>query len=425
MKKLFTLVALMLFFMGAKAKSFVVVDAEVDFSEYTDISEVPFAEWRGSESAFARLSIQNGCLHFESTEATDPSWDCQFFPIGGVGAERGVTYTLHYKIKGDHSGNVSMLGFGQTPWGQFQITDEWVEGTVEYFATNNDGYILMQCGDWIGTWDIAYLKITHKEMTAEWENILLNGDASTKWDNPYLSSDDEGSENICAWSKEWGTLMNDINSDAGGVKQPVPHPAVIEDSVFVCHAKAVNPILRYAHDVNLGWAQYKKGDEMPDNTWQNQFWINFPRPLKGGERVWVSFRYKASEKVNVTTQVHQNNPGVWLGVGNVGNIEFDTEWRTFDRLIFATEGAHSLAFNLTGENENWKKDIDFYFDDLNISNFFYGDLNISVLELESSGGTDSNIKGDVNEDGTVDVADISSIIDIMASKARRQTEPEE
>ena len=162
MKKLFTLLALLTCFLGANAKT--VVDAEVDFSKYTDISQWGFPNsWGGSESARARLSILNGCLHFESTEATDPTWDCQFFPIGGANAEVGAIYTLHYKIKGDHAGNVSMLGFGQTPYDQFSITTDWVEGTVDYEATNNDGNILMQCGGWIGSWDIAYLKITHEE----------------------------------------------------------------------------------------------------------------------------------------------------------------------------------------------------------------------------------------------------------------------
>ena len=164
MKKLFTLIALLTCFLGASAKE--IVDAEVDFSKYSDISEVPFASWRGSESAFARLSIQDGCLHFHSEEATDPSWDCQFFPIGGVDAEVGVVYTLHFKVKGDHNGNVSMLGFGQTPYGQFAITTDWVEGTVDYEAASNDGNILMQCGDWVGDWDIAYLKITHEGKAA-------------------------------------------------------------------------------------------------------------------------------------------------------------------------------------------------------------------------------------------------------------------
>ena len=123
MKKLFTLIAFLAFVMGANAKE--IVDAEVDFSKYTDISEFKFAGWGASESARARLSIVDGCLHFESTEATDPSWDCQFHPIGfGNNAEIDVVYTLHFKIKGSVAQNVSMLGFGLTPYGQFPIWDQ-------------------------------------------------------------------------------------------------------------------------------------------------------------------------------------------------------------------------------------------------------------------------------------------------------------
>ena len=97
MRKLFTLFALLTCFLSANAKEF--VDAEVDFSKYTDISEFKFFGWGASESAVARLSIQDGCLHFQSEEATDPSWDCQFHPIGGFIPEVGVVYTLHYKGK--------------------------------------------------------------------------------------------------------------------------------------------------------------------------------------------------------------------------------------------------------------------------------------------------------------------------------------
>ncbi|MBP5375136.1 MAG: hypothetical protein J6Y38_02245, partial [Bacteroidaceae bacterium] len=214
MKKLFTLIALLTCFLGAKAV--VIEDAFVDFSKYSDISEWNFPNsWGGSQEAKDRLSIVDGCLHFESSEATDPSWQVQFFPIGGVTAEPEVTYTLHFKIKGDHEGNVSMLGFGQTPYGAFPITTEWVEGTVDYEATNTDGNILMQCGDWIGTWDIAYLKITHVEKDqapVEWKNILENGDAEGEY-----------GEEPCAYSKEWGTDMTTLNENAGGVMTPTPH----------------------------------------------------------------------------------------------------------------------------------------------------------------------------------------------------------
>ncbi len=163
-KLMLTLALLLVGVTGAKADT--VVDAEVDFSKFEDgdASTIKFYNWGASDEAKARLSIKNGCLHFESTEATDPSWACQFFPIGGVIAEEGVTYTLHFKVKGSVAQNISALGFGQNPYGQFPITTEWVEGTFDYTAAgeNPEGDIVFQCGNYVGEWDIAYLRITHE-----------------------------------------------------------------------------------------------------------------------------------------------------------------------------------------------------------------------------------------------------------------------
>ena len=163
-KLMLTLALLLVGVTGVKAE--IVVDAEVDFSQYEDgdASTIKFYGWGASDEAKARLSILNGCLHFESTEATTNSWDAQFHPIGGVEAVEGVTYTLHFKVKGSVAQNISAVGFGITPYGQFPITTEWVEGTFDYKAgANPSGDILFQCGNYVGEWDIAYLKITHVE----------------------------------------------------------------------------------------------------------------------------------------------------------------------------------------------------------------------------------------------------------------------
>lgn len=352
MKKLFALFAFLTCFMGASAIE--IVDAEVDFSKYTDISEWNFPNsWGGSESARARLSIVDGCLHFQSDEATDPSWDCQFFPIGfGNNAEPDVTYTLHFKVKGDHDGNVSMLGFGQTPYGQFAITTDWVEGTVDYVATNNDGNVLMQCGDWIGSWDIAYLKITHEgkeERPAEWIELLTNGDAETPWTEEQKATrfdDQENNYKISAWGKEKGVNMN----DDGGWD---PFPATIEEvdgsHVFVVHGKAADT----------------EGDA---SAWDNQFWIQAPRQIKAGEQVKVHFRYKASEAATTNTQIHHQNPSDYMHWQAIGDINFTTEWQEYDQTVTWPTGGDdkgwSIAFNLNPQNKNA---IDFYFDDLSIA----------------------------------------------------------
>ena len=347
MKKLFTLFALLVLALGANAKE--IVDVEVDFSKMADGSEIKFYGWGASESARARLSIQNGCLHFHSEEATDPSWDCQFFPIGGVDAEVGVVYTLHYKIKGSVAQNVSLLGFGLTPYGQFPITTDWVEGTVDYEAASNEGNLLMQCGDYVGDFDIAYLKITHEgkeERPVEWIEQLENGDAEKPWADPNVRfNDQENNFKICAWAKEKGRNMNE--NDGWD-----PFPADIEEvdgsHVFVVHGQVADT----------------EGDP---SAWDNQFWIQSPKMLKVGSQFKLHFRYKASEAATTNTQFHHQNPSDYVHWQAIGDINFTTEWQEYDGVVTvpdAATDAWSIAFNLNPQNKNA---VNFYFDDLSLS----------------------------------------------------------
>ena len=351
MRKLFTLFALLTCFLSANAKEF--VDAEVDFSKYTDISEFKFFGWGASESAVARLSIQDGCLHFQSEEATDPSWDCQFHPIGGFIPEVGIVYTLHYKVKGSINKNISLLGLGQTPYGQFPITTEWVEGTFDYECTEANGNLLMQCGDYVGSFDIAYLKITHEgkeERPIQWQNILENGDA-----------EGEFGEVPCFQTKEFG--MN-LGEDG----QPSIHAGeIIEENgnkIFVCHSKEVSPVIVFEEDTELWGTQYKAGDPKPDNAWQNQVWFVLPRPAKEGEQFKLSFKYKASKACKVSTQDHKE-PGAYLGGGSYGDINFTTEWQEYSKEFSAAGTMQSIALNLG--QEIYTEDVDFFFDDIEVS----------------------------------------------------------
>lgn len=403
MKKLFTFFVFLACFLGTKAVE--VVDVEVDFSKYNDISEVKWYGWGASESAKARLSIVDGCLHFHSEEATDPTWDCQFHPIGGVNAEEGVVYTLHYKVKGTVAQNVSMLGFGLTPYGQFPITTDWVEGTFDYEAASASGDLLMQCGDYIGDWDIAYLKITHEEREQRpvtWQNILTNGDAEGEFGEP-----------ACVQSKEFGMNLGDDG-------QPEVHAAEITDDggnkVFVCHAKEVNPILVFEEETDLWGTIYQPGDPKPDNAWQNQFWVVLPRAAKDGEQFKLSFRYKASRAAKVSTQDHKE-PGAYLGGGSYGDLNFTTEWQEYSKEFSAAGTMQSIAFNLG--QEIYTEDVDFFFDDVKVEEMVL-DHGLFIASANTETGTvaydfDNAVEftdGEDDEDGfEVKVATIGKVGD--------------
>lgn len=350
MKKLFTLFAFLACFLGAKAVEF--VDAEVDFSKYTDISEVKFYSWQGAGRE--RLSIQDGCLHYHSEEATENPWDVQFFPIGGVNVELGVTYTYTLKIKGSVEGQVWNCYFaGVDKYGAFDVTTDWQEIQLTYEATKEDGDLLFQCGGYVGDFDIAWMKITHEEREqrpVQWQTILTNGDAEGEYGEP-----------ACVYSKEFGMNLNEKG-------EPQPHPAEIttegDNKVFVCHAKAVNPVMYYPEDGETSWGQkFYAGDVMPDNAWQNQFWIVLPRAAKDGEQFKLSFRYKASKAVKADSQDHRL-PGDYLGGGSYGQISFTTEWQKYEKEFSAAADMQSIAFNLG--TEVYTEDMDFFLDDVKV-----------------------------------------------------------
>lgn len=354
MRKLFTLIALFAICFGAKAET--IVDAEVDFSKYTDIADVPRFSWGGAQEAWDRLSIVDGCLHFHSTEVPlndkgEPTgWMAQWFPIGDVNAEVGVTYTLHYKIKGDHEENISAIGFGQTPYGQLPVTTEWVEGTFDFECTEANGNILMQAGNYIGDFDIAYLKITHegkKERPATWKELLTNGDAEKAWDDANIRFDDqEKNYTVSVWGKEKGT---NVNPETQGSD---PHPA----EIVVDPADSKNHVF-----IIRGKDATTEGDA---SSWDNQLWFQSPRYWKNGETFKLKFRYKASEAVTAQTQVHKQNPSDYLFYVGIGDISFTTEWQTFEKEITVSAdqaNMWSVAFNL---NSSVKTAVDFYIDDV-------------------------------------------------------------
>ena len=353
MKKLFTLFALLACFMGASAVE--IVDLETDYSTITSWN----GGWR-SDAAAERVSIQDGCIYFQSTEATEAFYDVQFqaFGIPNFSAGDDTSYTITIKIKGTVAQDLHASFSGSNTPGTIPVTTDWQEVVLEgcqndpsapYFA--NSGQLLIQCGDYVGEWWISYVKITHEgreERPVEWLEQLTNGDAEAAWENPDTRwNDQENNFKICAWGKEKGVNMN----DDGGWD---PFPATIEEvdgsKVFVVHGKAADT----------------EGDP---SAWDNQFWIQAPdaKVFKVGNQFKLHFRYKASEEANTNTQFHHQNPSDYVHWQAVGDVRFTTEWQEFDGIFTvpdAATDAWSIAFNLNPENKNA---IDFYFDDISLS----------------------------------------------------------
>jgi hypothetical protein len=396
MKKLFTIVALLAFFMGAKAEW--VEDYSIDYSANTGfpfyvMGYVP--EWvegvmtdygalygyktdaemeEGDFNEVGTVTTQGGAVYhkvlFESA-----SWHQYFIADGIDTGAMADTYTVKALVKASETVTINVnMGWG---WGNGEqvaasVTipagDDFQEVEWEYTGIGGSSCNLVaQPGTATATIEWKSLTVGHNQkaqrptqwkewLTSDGQPVIVEttsdaiptfmGNAETPWADPNARYDD-ATQNylICAWGKENGRNLN----DDGGHD---PFPADIEDDgtgnhVFVVHAKDCT-------------------DPSADaSAWDNQFWIESPKAWKEGEQIKLHFRYKASENVKTNTQVHHQTPSNYQHWQAIGDINFTTEWQEFDKVISWPSGAGddswSVCFNL---NPEVKTAVDFYFDDL-------------------------------------------------------------
>ncbi len=376
MRKLFTLFALLACFLGAKAEW--VEDYKIDYSSY---SGFPFyvmgyvPEWvdgvmtdyganykyvtldnADGESSDVIVKTNNGTEYYKIS-LDSPGWH-QYFIADGIPTELDGAYTVKAMVRASEACTVSVnfqwgWGEGQRVTSSLNVGTEWAE--VEMDVTGVGGTscaLIAQPGGNTATIEWKYVTVGHNQKAqrpVEWLEQLENGTADKTWEELGLDKvefdDMENNYKVCAWAKQKGTINEKTgNSD--------PFPATIENidgnNVFVVHGATADT----------------EGDA---SAWDNQFWIESPKPWKEGTQIKISFRYKASKACKTNTQMHHQKPSdyqIWYAIGDVN---FTEEWQNFEKIITidgSQANAWSVAFNL---NPDVKEAVDFYFDDLSWS----------------------------------------------------------
>jgi len=387
MRKIFTLIALLTCFMGAKAADWVEV-YKIDYSTYNGfpfyvMGYVP--EWfdgvmtdfgsnfgyvtmdnEAGETSDVIVTTQGGTQYYKVPR--EGAWH-QYFIADNIPTVLDGTYRIKAMVKASEpvSININMgwgWGDGQQASASVPIGSDWQEVEWEYSAIGGSSCNLVaQPGGFTGTieWkSVTVYEYQKAQRPTIWQEWLTSdgqpvidegtpiatymGDAETPWPDPTVRwNDEEKNYLICAWSKEKGRNLN----EEGGWD---PFPSDIEEvdgsHVFVCHGQIADT----------------EGDP---SAWDNQFWIQSPKAWKSGDQVKIHFRYKASAPVSSTdTQIHYQNPSNYLIWHAIGNIAFTTEWQEFDGVMTIADdmaGGWSIAFNL---NSVVKDAVNFYFDDL-------------------------------------------------------------
>ena len=374
MKKVFTLLAFLTCFLGAKAEW--VEDYKVDYSTY---SGFPFyvmgyvPEWidgvmtdLGGNYRYVATVDDKGNPAEETSDVivkthqgveyyrlpNDGTWH-QYFIANEIPTEIDGSYTIKAMVRASETCTINVNMQWNWSGGSLSkdvtIGTEWAEVEWEYSGIAGTSCWLVAQPNTAATIEWKYLTVSHNakaQRPIEWLEQLTNGDAEKSWKELGLDEvkfdDMENNFKICAWGKVKGQNVSESGSWD-------PFPATIEEEgdgnhVFVVHAALA--------------------DSEEGYQWDNQFWIQSPKSWKAGTQVKVHFRYKASQDAEVETQTHNQKPSDYLIWHAIGNVNFTTEWQDFDKTITFEEDMNegwSIAFNL---NAKVTEPIDFYFDDL-------------------------------------------------------------
>lgn len=294
-----------------------------------DYSEEGFTGWVGGP---VTPVVQDGVLVVTNTEAQPNFYDIQYHVASNIPTLEGTKHQVTLRIKGSTPGQITLVlgDWGKTADKKISITDEWEEVTAEFNGLATNSFVMIQSGDYVGTYEIAWVKVTHSEA------------ASVSWFTNLVTNSDLES--------------NDVSNFFATEVKVGPSPATIGDA-----GSGADGIGRSI--------AVQSGDD-PTNDWDTQFFVKVPHVFEEGERYRFSMNIKADKAATAESQAHKN-PGEYLHYQMVGSPKFTTEWKQYTNtgVIGASQaGMSTIAFNLSV----FKEANIYYFDDI-------------VWEIEESG----------------------------------------
>lgn len=319
---------------------------EIDPNEKIEVEDAVADFTQGAQCGWGQFGNSSGPIinsdgYFELTQDTPTAnfWELQYQIIGSVGLKAGQQYTLKVMVKGSGEGKIrGKVGdwSGGAEFGNgISFGTDWEEKTLNFTAAvDGNNFVLFQHGDFVGTIQIQYVKIIHEEAPAVgyFESLISNGNL-------------EGDEVANFYVTQPST---------GG-----PNPAVLTPGAG---ADGSRGIVIESHD-------------NPTNTWDTQFFLKSNVKLNEGDKIHVSFKYRADKSAGSESQAH-GDPGSCIHWDGGLSLNFTPDWQTLDKTLTidasmaGSDGMQTFAWNLNVLTEANK----YYFDDI-------------VFEIERTGNT--------------------------------------
>lgn len=308
------------------------VEVEDYAFDYTKSDGFPFwSEINAEIKGTASIGMKNGCLEISNAVAASQNYFLQYHIGDGLPTKTDQEYILKVMIKGSSEGSLSV---GVGPWsgranGSISFGTDWEEKEFKFTAVADGGHIMTQSGSFVGTIQIKSVRIVHLETPVMEiaKPIVSNGDAEGDDVTNFVSVE-------CQGKSQGGCTI------ATGAGYKGSRGFVIDGS----------------------------NNPSASQNWDTQFFVYANEPLKEGDKIHFSFRYRADVAANSECQTH-NTPGAYIhwNAGSGLAVNFTNDWQTFDKTIVVNADMvgsggqmQTFAWNLAA-SKNANK---YYFDDI-------------------------------------------------------------
>ena len=357
-KSLMTLALLTLGVTSANAEERVI--AEIDYSTVAD------QEISKDDPAGSTVSIANGLFTIVNTDTSGDAWGLQPAILEGFNVKQGYSYKITVKYKSTKAGNINFTwgdwnGHTAASYGvAIAANDDFADfvqtyNNVNFSISDNSAHVLWQCKGIEGTMYIK--KVTVLEIVPDIPTTPQASTIQDGWEANVLGA-------LTTHKAKDYIIETDGNGDTVAIHKDVIGDPVIESGVIkvTCDETRTPEIDPATGEQAKEWWGGPKWNEA---AWDAQFWIVLPEQYPVGTKLHVTFDYKAKVAGTASTQTHAL-PGDYIGGGFSSNINFTTDWQTFEGDLEVpshdSKKFQSIAFNL---NEDIDPNV-YYFKDISV-----------------------------------------------------------
>lgn len=263
------------------------VEKEDYVMDYSTVSSYNF--WAPDEVK-PNITINEGCFELVNAAATD-NWKIQYHVADGLPIEKGKSYRLKVMARGTGEGTMEgKVG----DWGggsnvRVSFGTEWEEQVIDFTSATDGGFVLLQSGQFVGTIQIKYVKITHLE-------------------TPAISIP------VPMWEPDFATIEDKDNAIMGWGNNSTRK--IVNDILELTNPSAANP-------------------------WDAQAGKDFDKPLEVGTKYFLKVKIKGSVAGSISAGLQ--NPDGYKGCGDFSAIPLTTDW---EEVVVSTTctGENALRF---------------------------------------------------------------------------------